>query len=236
MLDTNAQLPLYLQLKEILKNKINAGEYPENTKIPAEPELTENYGVSRITVRKAVEELVEEGYLIKKQGKGTFVNHHKVFRKIEYVTGFSESCRVSGFVPSSSVLKREIISATEELAEKLQINTGDKVLYIQRKRMGDAHPMMLENNYFSYERYSFLMEEELTDSLYEVLKKRNILAINPGETSLEIVTADDQLAKTMEVAFGTPFFFMTTVINDQDNTPIHVGNQYYLGEVYRFYL
>ncbi|HBH6732297.1 TPA: GntR family transcriptional regulator, partial [Enterococcus faecium] len=82
MLDTNAQLPLYLQLKEILKNKINTGEYPENTKIPAESELIESYEVSRITVRKAVEELVEEGYLLKKQGKGTFVNRHKVFRKI----------------------------------------------------------------------------------------------------------------------------------------------------------
>ena len=212
MLDTNAQLPLYLQLKEILKNKINTGEYPENTKIPAESELIESYEVSRITVRKAVEELVEEGYLLKKQGKGTFVNRHKVFRKIEYIMGFSESCKSNGFTPTSNVL------------------------YIQRKRMADNIPIMLENNYFSYERYSFLMEEELTDSLYEVLKVQGTLAINPGETALEIVTADDQIAKIMEVAVGTPFFFMDTLINDQNNIPIHVGNQYYLGEVYRFYL
>ncbi|HFJ8521870.1 TPA: GntR family transcriptional regulator, partial [Enterococcus faecium] len=116
MLDTNAQLPLYLQLKEILKNKINTGEYPENTKIPAESELIESYEVSRITVRKAVEELVEEGYLLKKQGKGTFVNRHKVFRKIEYVMGFSESCKSNGFTPTSIVLERKIIPATEGMA------------------------------------------------------------------------------------------------------------------------
>lgn len=236
MLDTNAQLPLYLQLKEILKNKINTGEYPENTKIPAESELIESYEVSRITVRKAVEELVEEGYLLKKQGKGTFVNRHKVFRKIEYVMGFSESCKSNGFTPTSIVLERKIIPATEGMAKKLDIAQGDDVLYIQRKRMADNIPIMLENNYFSYERYSFLMEEELTDSFYEVLKVQGTLAINPGETALEIVTADDQIAKIMEVAVGTPFFFMDTLINDQNNIPIHVGNQYYLGEVYRFYL
>ena len=120
--------------------------------------------------------------------------------------------------------------------QKLDIAQGDDVLYIQRKRMADNIPIMLENNYFSYERYSFLMEEELTDSLYEVLKVQGTLAINPGETALEIVTADDQIAKIMEVAVGTPFFFMDTLINDQNNIPIHVGNQYYLGEVYRFYL
>lgn len=77
------------------------------------------------------------------------------------------------------------------------------------------------------------MEEELTDSLYEVLKVQGTLAINPGETALEIVTADDQIAKIMEVAVGTPFSLW--IFNQRSNNiPIHVGNQYYLGEVYRF--
>lgn len=236
MLDTNAQIPLYMQLKEIIKNKITTGEYAENAKIPPEPELTNTYGISRITVRRAIEDLVEEGYLIKKQGKGTFVSRHKVFRKIEYVTGFTDSCRANGFTPASAVLERKIIPADDALAEKLKLAPGDDVVYTKRKRMANDLPILLENNFFSYERFGFLMEEELTGSLYALLKERDILAVNPGETTLEIVTADDQVSQIMDVPFGTPFFFMETVINDQNQVPIHVGHQYYLGEAYRFYL
>lgn len=106
MLDANAQLPLYKQLKEVIKTKINTGEYTENKRIPTEPEFIKNYGVSRITVRKAIEELVAEGYLIKKQGKGTFISGHKVLRKIEYVSGFSDSGKSSQLKTASILLKK----------------------------------------------------------------------------------------------------------------------------------
>lgn len=236
MLNINAQLPLYAQLKDILKNKIHTGEYKENTKIPTEPELTESYGVSRITVRRAVKELVEEGYLVKKQGKGTFVSRHKVFRKIEYVAGFSDSCKANGFTPTSILLERKKLPASEDLSSKLQVDLGTELIYIQRKRMADNLPIMLENNYFVYSEYAFLMEEDMDGSLYKLLEERGTLAINPGETVLEMVSATDQIAKIMDVGFGTPFFFVDTVINDQNNHPVHVGHQYYLGEAYRFYL
>ncbi len=236
MLDADAQLPLYKQLKEIIKSKIRDGEYKENEKIPPEPELTEAYSVSRITVRRAIQDLVKEGYLIKKQGKGTYVSQHKVFRKIEYVIGFSESCLANGFTPTSELLERKIIPATSELAQKLQINIGDEVIYTQRKRMADGTPILLENNYFDKKRFDSLLTADLTGSLYQVLAKQDILAINPGETTLEMVIADDQLAKVMEVGIGTPFFYVNTLINDQNQQPIHLGHQYYLGEVYKFSL
>lgn len=236
MLDAEAQVPLYKQLEEIIKNKISSGEYKENEKIPPEPELTEVYSVSRITVRKAIQELVKEGYLIKKQGKGTFVNQHKVFRKIEYVIGFSESCRANGFTPSNQLLERKIIPATAELAKKLQINVGDDVIYTKRKRMADGTPILLENNYFDKQRFESLLTADLTGSLYQLLAEEDILAINPGETILELAIADDQLAKVMEVGIGTPFFYVNTLINEQNHQPIHVGHQYYLGEVYKFSL
>ncbi|PAB01696.1 GntR family transcriptional regulator [Enterococcus canintestini] len=234
MLDANAQLPLYKQLKEVIKTKINTGEYTENKRIPTEPEFIKNYGVSRITVRKAIEELVAEGYLVKKQGKGTFISGHKVLRKIEYVTGFSDSGKSSQLKTTSSLLKEEILSANQELAEKLEIPVGAKVLYTQRKRLGNGTPLLLENNYFDYARFAFLQEEDLTGSLYEILRKHDILPINPGETTLEIVTADDFMAKTMAVAIGTPFFYMQTVVKDQNMRPIHFGKQFYLGDAYTF--
>lgn len=234
MLDANAQLPLYKQLKEVIKTKINTGEYTENKRIPTEPEFMQKYGVSRITVRKAIEELVIEGYLVKKQGKGTFINRHKVLRKIEYVTGFSDSGKSSQLNTTSILLKEKVVTADRELAEKLEISIGAKVLYTQRKRMGNGTPLLLENNYFDFERFSFLQAEDLTGSLYAILRKHNILPIHSGETTLEIVTADEFIAKTMEVTIGTPFFYMQTVVKDQNGHPIHFGKQFYLGDAYTF--
>ena len=133
-------------------------------------------------------------------------------------------------------MERKIISATPELAEKLQLTVGDEVIYTQRKRMADGMPILLENNYFDKKRFESLLTADLTGSLYQLLAKQEVLAINPGETTLELAIADDQLAKIMEVGIGTPFFYVNTLINDQNQQPIHLGYQYYLGEVYKFSL
>lgn len=236
MLDAKAQLPLYQQISEIIKTKIKTAEYAENDRIPTETELMEQFGVSRITVRKAIEDLVAEGYLVKKQGKGTFVSTHKVFRKIEYVSGFSDSLKANGFKSDSLILQETIMPADEELAGKLAIPVGAEVLYIQRKRSANNWAILLENNYFPLERFAFLQGENLAGSLYAILRQHKIEPVNPGETTLEIVTADDQIAKIMAVAIGTPFFYMKTVVKDQNMRPIHYGKQFYLGDAYTFSL
>lgn len=110
------------------------------------------------------------------------------------------------------------------------------MIYTQRKRMADGMPILLENNYFDKKRFESLLTADLTGSLYQLLAKQEVLAINPGETTLELAIADDQLAKIMEVGIGTPFFYVNTLINDQNQQPIHLGYQYYLGEVYKFSL
>ena len=108
-LDSGNEMPLYQQLKEEIKGKITDNTFPYGSKIPTETELSEIFQVSRITVRRAIQELCQENYLVKKQGKGTFVKHAKVARKIKYLLGFSKSCEANGMVPSRKVIKREIV-------------------------------------------------------------------------------------------------------------------------------
>ena len=110
MLDANNTIPLYLQMKELIKSAILSREYKNGEQLPTEPELGEKYGVSRITVRKAVEELCREGFLVKKQGKGTFVKQRKIQRKMEHLLSFTQACESNGMVPSSSLLKRQQIA------------------------------------------------------------------------------------------------------------------------------
>lgn len=102
-LNEDSLTPLYQQLMEDIKTSLAEGKYMPDEKIPSEPELSELYHVSRITVRRAIEELCTEGYLVKKQGKGTYVSQPKVMRKIAQngdVMGFSEACRACGMQPA----------------------------------------------------------------------------------------------------------------------------------------
>ena len=146
MLDANNTIPLYLQMKELIKSAILSREYKNGEQLPTEPELGEKYGVSRITVRKAVEELCREGFLVKKQGKGTFVKQRKIQRKMEHLLSFTQACESNGMVPSTSVLKRQQTALEPWIAEEFQLESGMPMVMIQRLRKADGTPVMLERS------------------------------------------------------------------------------------------
>ncbi|MEH7097407.1 GntR family transcriptional regulator [Neobacillus vireti] len=237
MLNADHQEPLYRQLKKAIQAAILNDTYQQGEKIPTEPELSEQYNVSRITVRKAVEELVKEGYLIKQQGKGTFVSLPKIDRKIEHVMGFTAACQANGFTSHSEVTKTEVIKGDADLRKALQLEKDEKVLYIQRKRFAGDNPLMLENNYYPFNRYSFLLDEALDGSLYDLLREKyEIFPNQSGKTTLEIALADEEQAQLLETSIGKPLFYMNAVIYDQHGRPVHAGKQYIIGDRYQFTL
>jgi len=231
----NSSTPLYQQIEEDIRASIENGALKYGDKIDAEPEIMEKYKVSRITVRKAISNLVEEGYLIKKQGKGTFVNKPKIQRKIEHFMSFSEACSANGMKATSKVIKKEVISPSHEEKEFLQLDDDDKVLYIQRIRYADGDPIMYENNYFSYSRFQYLMDESMNGSLYNLLRdKSNVTASGAQRSSLEVMRASNDIAKILNVPVGEPVFYMRTYMCDSENKPLHIGKQYILGKRYIF--
>lgn len=237
MLRQDDQIPLYIQLKESIRGSIVNGELKFGDKIPTELELSEEHKISRITVRKAIEELVEEGYLLKRQGKGTFVNKRKIERKIVHFLGFSDACKANGMKASSKIIKKEIIQPSSMDKKRLQLDDGDAVIYIQRVRYADDSPIMIENNYFSYKTYHSLLNESLTGSLYKVLEEK--LGIKPagsGELSIEIVRAGEEEMGLLNVGSGEPLFYMDSTIIDENGVPVHRGKQYILGDSYKFIL
>jgi GntR family transcriptional regulator len=237
MLRQDDKIPLYIQLKESIRSSILSGQLKYEEKIPTEIELSEIYKISRITVRKAIVELVEEGYLVKKQGKGTFVSKPKIERKIVHFLSFSEACKANGVKASSKVIKKEIVQPTPKEKKMLQLEDDDALLYIQRVRYGGESPVMLENNYFSYKNYNFLFGEKLEDSLYRTLEEKyQIKPTRSGMTSLEIVRATEGETELLKVANGEPLFFMETIIYDEGDLPVHLGKQYIIGEGYKFIL
>lgn len=227
--------PLYYLLEEQIRADIKNGIYKPGSRIPAEPELREMYNVSRITVRRAVEELCKEGLLEKKHGKGTYVRTQKINRKIEHLQSFSEACKASNMVSSSLITGKNRIPVS---ALELEKDFGcDSFIYTQRIRMADNEPVMCENNYFPSPKYDFLLNEDLSGSLYQLLdQKYDIKVTGSANSYLDIVRADAAIASLMKISKGDPLFYLNTEIYDEKGELIHIGHQYINGERYRFYL
>ena len=133
-LEKKSQSPLYQQLMTRLKNDITAGAYPAGARIPSEQVLCDTYGVSRVTVRKAMLDLVQEGLLVRRQGKGTFVADERIQRNLQQVTSFSDACRLMGSTPGTRVISAFVIQAEAETVQQLGL-PGDLAVEIIRLRL-----------------------------------------------------------------------------------------------------
>lgn len=237
-LNETSLTPLYQQLMEDIKYSIENGKYNYDDKIPTEPELSADYGVSRITVRRAVDELCNEGYLIKKQGKGTFVCKPKLLRKIERsneVLSFSKACRQNGMKPGARVLDYQISFARLDEQSFFHVDEKTKILYIKRVLTADDTPIMLENNFYVLEKFKFLQDETLENtSLFEVLEKHGLHACKSVKSTLEIVKAESHHARDLDVVIGEPLFYMNVYFGDEADNPVFIGRQYMVGSRYKF--
>lgn len=233
MLSQNDMVPLYQQLKAKIKDSIVKGEIKPGEKIFTEVELGEKYNVSRITVRSAINELVDEGLLTKKQGKGTFVSNVKIDRELAKFTGFTSTCKMLGLTPSSKVIKKEVIAPSLHDIAKLNLEEGDRLVFIQRIRYADSEPVMIEDTYFSYNKYHFLLTEDgLEASLYELLLKKYNIKLCKGENSVQIFRATEYEAQYLNVSKGHPLLLLNGTAYDDKNIPIHYGKEYINGDKY----
>ncbi len=170
-LNTDSRIPLYYQLLDVIEEKIRSEAWPRGEKIPAERELCEMYGVSRITVRKAIEELTRSGKLKRIQGKGTFVAEHPITQQLGMVYSFSQEMEKQGKISSTKVLDIEIIAADDKLADRLNIEQGEQVIVLKRLRLADDQPIMYERTYFKKQRYEKLLEVDFNKvGLYKTLE------------------------------------------------------------------
>ena len=143
MLNHDNIVPLYEQLMNILEHDIRTGKYSPGDRIMTESELSKKYGISLITVRKAISLLTEKGLLIKKQGKGTFVAKPKYSRNIRRLSGFTQMCEQMGVVPGGRMLDNRLIAADEKTAKKLGVAPGSDIIYIHRLRYANNEPVII---------------------------------------------------------------------------------------------
>lgn len=224
--------PLYKQLMQKIRSDIAAGVYPVYSRIPSEQELCETYQVSRVTVRKALSELTQEGLLKRRQGKGTFVEVPRLCKDLKDVNSFHDACSMMGCVPGTRVIHAQMVHADEEDVRDLMVDADEMVVELMRLRLADDTPVMLETNRFPAS-YAYLLEEDLTGSLYAILQRHGTETAQAiHEISLCYATAAQ--AKQLEVNTGDALLQLREVIYDQHQHPLHTSHQFIRADRFTF--
>ena len=236
MLKQDAITPLYVQLMEELETSIRNGVYKPGDKIMTEAEMAKEYGVSLITVRKAVGSLMEKGLVVRKQGKGTFVTKPKFSRNMRKLQSFTEMCEQMGVKPGARVLENRLTAADKKVSDRLGIEPGSNVVYISRLRLADGEPVQVEKSYFPL-KYAFLLEEDLNNgSMFECLKEKAGAKVASSEKMIELCRATAEEAALMDVKKGDYLLFVKSTAYDENGEPMYAGIQLINGDRFSLYV
>src|SRR5258708_35861003 len=186
-IDRQEKVPLYHQIDQNIRALIGDRILQAGAAVPSEWDLSELYGVSRLTVRRALDDLVREGLLTRRHGVGTFVADPGIARITPSKLSFTHKMRQIGLTPGSHIVSLKAIPARADVADYLSIEVGDPVIELVRVRLADGEPIMLETAYLSQTRFPDLTADNLMDgnSLYEFLSSRYGVTVAAVEQALE---------------------------------------------------
>jgi GntR family transcriptional regulator len=229
-------VPRYYQLKEFIRERIRSGEWAPGMLIPSERELCERYGISRMTARQAITELVNDGLLYREQGKGTYVGQPKIPQQLMSLTGFTEDMRAREQRPGARVLEAGMWDADEVTAERLRIKPGQPVFRLRRLRLADADPLAIETTFVCFIGCERLLDYDLEhDSLYRILADVFDMPPVAAEQEIEASLVGPDEARLLEIAAGSPVLRTRRVTATRRGQPIEYAHSVYRGDKYRFY-
>jgi GntR family transcriptional regulator len=238
-IDRNRPEPLWHQAEQAIRERIEAGEWPPGTQIPAEDRLCDWLGVSRITIRHALRNLESIDLLRREHGRGTFVRNASVVAGPRGLTSFTAEMAAIGLAVGSKLLSQEIVPANAAVAAALGIEEGDDVLRIRRLRLGNGDPIGVQSAHLRLDRVPGLDKEDLSEgSLYQCLAR--LYGIKPIEATetYRVGPAGAEDAALLGVPAGSPAFIVERVAVDargpfESTFSIMRGDRYEIRSVLR---
>lgn len=231
---TNEQAPVYTQLREIVRYKIETGEYAPCTALPSENELADEFATNRQTVRNAIDTLVNEGLLRRVAGKGVYVLGKKMERDLEVLEGFAQTMLDRNVAPSIKVVKKVVRKAGEKYSLMFGIKPEDDIFYIKRLCYGDAEPVSLEEIYVPQNLVPKIGGIDLSVfSLYEVY---NLYGINLERAyqTLDLVHLEQNDARMLGISAELPVMLFECTSYDDKGRIIECSRSYTRGDKCRF--
>ncbi len=231
--DLNSVIPLYYQIREDLRRRIEAGQWKPGEAIPSEAELQEIYGVSRATVRQALSELVMEGLLIRKQGRGTFVAPPKIVEPLPRLVSFTEEMRAVGMEPSTRSVRVEIVTDPPKRVRETLRTDEDRFLRIERVRCANAQPIVLLVSYLP-SSLGIDPGEDFSGSLYALLETKYNIRLGEAIQIIEAAIADEDTAAQLEIEEGEPILIIRRGTFAKDGRPVEYVEGFYPADRYRY--
>ncbi|MEL7605919.1 MAG: GntR family transcriptional regulator [Sedimentibacter saalensis] len=228
--------PVYIQIRNILIEKINSGELKSGSQLPSERDISDTYNISRMTARNALTQLVDLGYAYRVKGKGTFVRLPNFERDFVKLSGFSQMLRSKGIKPSNKIVKSGIIEADKKIASLLETTIGTKVYEIVRVRYGDNIPLALEYSYLPVSLYDDLLQYDFeNNSLYKVIEDVYKHKLKYSKQWIKITTLYKNEARMLAVTEHTPAFLLESISYDMNDRVVEATRSLNIGDRTTFY-
>nr|WP_255437592.1 GntR family transcriptional regulator [Thalassobacillus sp. CUG 92003] len=225
---------MYYQIEEDIKIKIDNNEYATGDVIPSERDLSETYDVSRMTVRQAVNNLVNEGFLFRQKGRGTFVSEKKIEQGLQGMTSFTEDMKQRGMTASNKLLSFEKVKAPQSIAEKLELSEAASVVMVQRIRFADEQPMAVETTYIPLTLFPHMQAEDIQGSFYQYVEKVQPYKIGKAKQIIEASTANEQEMEYLQVSEHSAVLLIERQSRLENGTPFEVVKSAYRADRYKF--
>lgn len=234
-INRSSPIPYYYQLQELLQTWMEENQIPPHTQIPSELELGKRFEVSRTVVRQALSELERSGLIYRLKGRGSFVTQPKLRQQITELTSFTRDARERNTRPGAKVLRQEMQSAGETVAQHLQITSQTPVFCLERIRTINGEPVALETAYLNFEEVEGLLAEHFEDqSLYEILAVRQGITPFRAEQEHEAAIVRSREAKLLQLPAGAPVMLIGRTTYTADARPVEFVKSVYRGDRYRF--
>jgi GntR family transcriptional regulator len=233
-LERNSALPLHSQIHDLLRGNILSNKLRIDDPIPSERELAEDFKVSRMTVRQALNALRKEGLIYQKRGKGTFVSSRKFDVHSRNLNGFSDEMIRRGMKPISKILRLDRLAATPETLEKLHLSAGEEVFELERLRLADDIPMAIETTCLPAKNCPGLQKYDLEKtSLYHILENDYGTKMYSASEDLEAAISDAKTSELLGVPKNSPLLIVYRTVFAEDDRPIEYTKSIYRADRYR---
>jgi DNA-binding GntR family transcriptional regulator len=227
---------LSFRIRDELAARISSGRIPPGSRLPSEPQLAEELGVSRPTLREALRSLEEDGFVTRTRGAGTYASHRPRLRNnLDINFGVTEAIRAAGMEPGTSEVTTSTERASDVEAASLDLAPGDPVVVLERVRTADARPVVFSRDVVSATLVPASTMERLQEgSLYDLLEGEMGLTVHHGVVTLAPRRADKALAKRLGVKTGALLLYLRQVDYDRDGEPVALADEFHLADAFEF--
>jgi GntR family transcriptional regulator len=235
MVDKNSSVPLYLQIQNLIVDAIRTGEYQPGTQIPSELEISSRYEISRMTARKALDNLVTKGMLYRRRGKGTYVAENVVSYGLSTMLSFSRTLRARGYDVVTKLLQMDVIPASQEVMDNLQLNLNREVIVIRRLRLIEGAPAAIHTAFLEHRVFAPILSYDLSkESLLDAIQEISGAQVGYTKDTVQADLASVEEAKLLQVEPGSATLRVEGVAFTENGHPTRYSRAVFRGDMFKF--